>query len=182
MWSRFTFLALLSRASASVSVCKGDTRSPYTCDQDPTHRVCATLMDDSTSPASKVLWGTQDFWQLTNQVAFDWSEDITAEPNPGTGWCICMWATEELIEKVGCDSINLTCEGTDVCYVLQSYTDAGMTGTKDLTTAHDCIKSKCPDEAAACSGGGAAMLAQLNATAQPAAAPKKASASHSMQA
>ena len=64
---------------------------------------------------------------------------------------VCMWATEELIEQVGCDNINLTCEGTDVCYVLQSYSDAGMTGNKDLSSAHDCITSKCPTQAAACS-------------------------------
>ena len=178
--------ALSLAGAAAVGTCPGDTRSPYTCDQDSTHRVCATLMESCSGGGTKKQWGSQDFWALTNQEAFDWSSDICAAPNPGDSWCICMWATEELIEQVGCDSINLTCEGTDVCYVLQSYTDAGMTGNKDLSGAHDCITSKCPTEAAACSGKskpkGAALLAQVNATAQPAAASKKATATHSMQA
>ena len=172
---------LLAAGASAVDTCSGDTRSPYTCDQDSTHRVCATLME-SCSPSTKMQWGSQDFWALTDQAAFDWSADICAEPNPGDSWCICMWATEELIERVGCDSINLTCEGTDVCYVLKSYTDAGMTGTKDLTVAHDCITSKCPAEAAACSDKGATSLAQVKAEVQTAAARNKAAASHSMQA
>ena len=135
----FRMLSLLS-AVPSIQTCPGDTRSPYTCNQDETHRVCAQLMDTTTSPPSKVMWGTQDFWALTNQEAFDWSEDIVAEPNPGDSWCICMWATEELIEQVGCSNIHIRCESTAVNYILDAYSDTGMTGEKNLAEAHEVRK------------------------------------------
>merc|ERR1711934_1351196 len=100
--------------------CPGDTRSPGTCDQDTTHRVCAKIV------------GT-NFWGDTNQPS--WTNDIGSD---GT-WCICMWATAEFIEAEGCDNVTINCAATDVQYVLGKYTDAGT----NLTVAHTCLTSKC---------------------------------------
>ena len=136
------FLFLLSGCGA-LDACAGEgpRYGDYKCNHDRTHRVCAKLKSNS---GSKVLWGGQDFWHLTHQP--DWSSQVGADPsNPGGGWCICMWATASLIEKVGCENVHLHCDATDVDYVLSSYHDGGQ----PLHAAHQCIKEKCADEVAA---------------------------------
>ena len=40
-------------------------------------------------------------------------------------FAIGMWATAELIEKVGCDNVPIDCDATDVSYVKGKYTDEG---------------------------------------------------------
>ena len=58
---------------------------------------------------------------------------------------IGMWATAELIEKVGCDNVLIECAATDVDFVLGKYTDEGTHGrTVNLDVAHTCLQSKCP--------------------------------------
>ena len=109
--------------------------------------MCAQLVNGTSG--APLQWGTGDFWEITGQKAFQWSDQITSGANAGDSWCICMWATEDLIEDVGCDHVHINCTATDVCYVLASYTDGGT----DLTTAKDCIEEKCPKEANECSSG-----------------------------
>ena len=46
-----------------------------------------------------------------------------------------MWATEKLIDKVGCDNVHIRCEATDVPYVLSKYGDG--------TTEAACLKQHC---------------------------------------
>ena len=60
-------------------------------------------------------------------------------PTPRSSWCICMWATAELIEKVGCHNVHLRCESTDIEYVLSQYNDQGQ----KLDAAHSCLREKC---------------------------------------
>ena len=82
-------------------------RGDRKCNHDRTHRVCAKLVDNTNGQCKRLKWGTKDFWEITDQVKWEWSklicsdEDRYGEPKPsGEHWCICMWATERLINKV----------------------------------------------------------------------------------
>ena len=67
-------------------------------------------MDNTNGQCEPLNWGTQNFWQITNQTKWDWHDLICSnETRPelgsirkpsGEDWCICMWATEGLINKV----------------------------------------------------------------------------------
>lgn len=86
-------------------------------------------------------------WVLHSKLAAEtWSahvaDRIVSGPNPGDSWCICMWATASLIEKVGCKNVHLRCDATDVDYVLSSYHDGGQS----LHAAHECLKEKCGEK------------------------------------
>jgi len=132
-----SLLALQLQQVISLDVCKGEgpRYGDFKCNHDATHRVCANLKDYS---GHKVNWGTDNFWQITNQP--DWSSQVGADSaNPGGGWCICMWATASLIDKVGCDNVHLSCDSTDVSYVLEHYVDGGV----NLAPAKACLIQKC---------------------------------------
>merc|ERR1712100_148586 len=127
---------LLALASA-INICPGEgpRYGDYKCNHDSTHRVCARLKDNS---GNKISWGGGDFWQITQQP--DWSSSVGSDSNnPGGDWCISMWATASLIEKVGCSNVHIDCGATDVSYVLPQYTDGGH----NLDAAKSCITSKC---------------------------------------
>eukprot|EP00927_Polykrikos_kofoidii_P019752 TRINITY_DN1925_c0_g1_i1.p2 TRINITY_DN1925_c0_g1~~TRINITY_DN1925_c0_g1_i1.p2 ORF type:complete len:168 (+),score=25.36 TRINITY_DN1925_c0_g1_i1:72-575(+) len=127
--------------SAGIDPCPGEgpRYGDFKCNHDETHRVCAQLLDSETKNA--LSWGDGDFWQITKQEEFRWEDQIKESPNPGDSWCICMWATANLIEKVGCENVHLRCESTDVATVMKQYNDAGT----DLAPAHACLKKKCGD-------------------------------------
>merc|ERR1719230_1341692 len=110
-------------SAGDVAVCpgEGDRYGDHKCNHDPTHRVCAQLLDGSGQPLS---WGKGDFWEITGQKPFQWDDEIRA--NGGDSWCICMWATARLIDSAGCDAVHLNCAATDVAYVLDSYNDGGV--------------------------------------------------------
>ena len=134
--------------ASAVEPCPGEDRMDRKCNHDDTHRVCAKLLDSSGSPLN---WGASgDFWKITGQKDFQWDDEIRAAH--GDSWCICMWATAELISQVGCDAVHLRCEATDVKYILGQYTDAGV----DLAVAKSCLEKKCPG-AAHQRGGGARL-------------------------
>lgn len=97
---------------------------------------CRLVDLDTKTP---LKWGSEDFWEITGQKAFQWDNRIINPPNPGDSWCICMWATASLIERVGCDNVHLRCDSTDVDFVLNSYHDGGVR----LDAAHACLKRKC---------------------------------------
>ena len=134
-----------SAVPSTVEVCPGEgpRYGDFKCNHDGTHRVCAQLIDNTSHAPLK--WGTGDFWDLTGQKAFQWSDRIVAPPNPGDSWCICMWATASLIKQAGCDNVHLRCDSTDVAYVLGQYHDGGV----ELSAAHDCLEKKCPAQVAA---------------------------------
>eukprot|EP00928_Gymnodinium_smaydae_P037816 TRINITY_DN26204_c0_g1_i1.p1 TRINITY_DN26204_c0_g1~~TRINITY_DN26204_c0_g1_i1.p1 ORF type:complete len:231 (-),score=36.78 TRINITY_DN26204_c0_g1_i1:229-846(-) len=151
------FLALLAQINlvVSIEVCPGEGAryGDHKCNHDPTHRVCARLLDNYGQPLS---WGQGNFWQITGQEAFQWDDQIRA--NHGDSWCICMWATATLIDRVGCDNVHLSCDASDIAYVEQQYTDGGV----DLQPAKECLQKKC--------GAGAKQLngvQQLNDAALP---------------
>merc|ERR1719384_2642580 len=127
----------VSSVVGDLSVCpgEGDRYGDHKCNHDPTHRVCATLLDSSGQPLS---WGKGNFWEITHQTAWQWDADIRA--NHGDSWCICMWATASLIEAAGCENVHIHCDSTDVSYVLAQYQDGGT----DLSPAHACLQEKCP--------------------------------------
>jgi hypothetical protein len=181
-------LSLLNLAAGNIAPCPGYTQSSdYKCDHDSTHRVCAQLVKNSHDD-TPLEWGSKSFWEITDQKAFEWNDDIVGQPNPGecvyclpiprascpargqpcsvvraalepivvrysllnslararlptprSSWCICMWATAELIEKVGCHNVHLRCESTDIEYVLSQYNDQGQ----KLDAAHSCLREKC---------------------------------------
>ena len=114
---------------------EGARYGDHKCNHDKTHRVCAQLLDAQTK--KPLSWGDDghDFWQITKQSS--WADKI--KENGGDSWCICMWATADLIKKAGCDNVHLRCDSTDVQYVLNSYMDSG----RDLSEAKECLKKKC---------------------------------------
>ena len=116
--SRMAVLMAMFSLASGIEVCPGEGAryGDFKCNHDGTHRVCAQLVDNVTHAPLK--WGTGDFWDLTGQKAFQWSDKIVAAPNPGDSWCICMWATASLIKQAGCDNVHLRCDSTDVAYVL----------------------------------------------------------------
>lgn len=128
----------ISKSDVAPCPGEGDRYGDHKCSHDPTHRVCAQLLDKGGKTLS---WGKGDFWKITHQPS--WAADIRAQK--GDSWCICMWAAAQLINATGCENVHLRCEATDVDYVLGKYTDGGQ----DLEPAHECLKKKCPGKAAA---------------------------------
>lgn len=140
--------------SGEVKPCHGDDRGDFRCNWDYTHRVCAKLVENSRGECKKLKWGAEDFWTITRQQRFEWSKLICStkkrrggsKPPFGSNWCICMWATERLIKKVGCDNVHLDCAATDVNWVLNRYNDRDFLGKdyEGLEKAKCCLIKKCP--------------------------------------
>jgi len=134
--------------------CPGDDRGDRKCNHDPTHRVCARLVDNTNGQCKRLNWGTENFWQITHQEEWDWHElicsnetrpELGSKPKPsGEHWCICMWATEGLINEVGCENVHFQCDATDVNYILGKYLDRDVSGkTVEITNAKCCMLQKC---------------------------------------
>merc|ERR1719189_365817 len=75
------------------------------------------------------------------------SRPHTNTPKPsGEHWCICMWATESLINQVQCENVHFQCSATDVNYILGKYHDTDVHGEKvEITNAKCCMLNKCRD-------------------------------------
>jgi len=125
-----------------ISVCPGEgpRYGDYKCIHDRTHRVCAKLVDDSNT-CNELSWNENgaSFWDITGQQQWNWKDRICGTPNPGDSWCICMWATANLIKEVGCDNVHINCSATDVNHVMNSYKDGGW----NLQEAKSCLQRKC---------------------------------------
>ena len=80
---------------------EGPRYGDYKCIHDRTHRVCAKLVDNSDS-CNELAWNSngRSFWDITGQQRWNWKDRICNRPNPGDSWCICMWATANLIREV----------------------------------------------------------------------------------
>ena len=80
----------------------GPRYGDYKCIHDRTHRVCAKLVDNSNGRCDALSWNSngQSFWQITGQERWNWKDRICNAPNPGDSWCICLWATANLIDAV----------------------------------------------------------------------------------
>ncbi|CAD7964161.1 unnamed protein product [Amoebophrya sp. A25] len=137
--------------AGDVAVCQGEgpRYGDFKCNHDGTHRVCATLVKNNTATVEAstrntacepLAWDNgRNFWEITGQARWQWNDKICSAPNPGTNWCICMWAFARLIDEVGCDNTHIDCAGTDVDFVLAQYRD----GSVKLGTAHTCLREKC---------------------------------------
>ena len=79
----------------------GPRYGDYKCIHDRTHRVCAKLVDNSQT-CNELSWNENgaSFWDITGQQQWNWKDRICGTPNPGDSWCICMWATANLIKEV----------------------------------------------------------------------------------
>jgi len=145
-------LALSMKEDEHIVACPGDDRpgvdGKYTCNQDGTHRVCAKLVDKSGGTCTEHMWGTKDFWQVTGQTGgkAEWMDRICddSRENKGEHWCICMWATADLINDLGCDAVTINCAATSIEYIMSKdkYKDAG----RELTKEKECLEQKCKDE------------------------------------
>ena len=51
-------------------------------------------------------------------------------------WCVCEWAFERAVERVGCDAFNIECHATNM-RALEHYKMSGM------TDAANCIRRQC---------------------------------------
>ena len=58
-------VATFAFAQQGVAPCPGEgpRYGDYKCNHDGTHRVCAKLVDESTS--QPLQWGAKDFWAIT---------------------------------------------------------------------------------------------------------------------
>jgi len=104
--SFFTILGLMLCIDCEenkIGICPGEgpRYGDFKCTHDKTHRVCAKLVDNLTS-CQELSWNESggSFWEITGQQKWNWKDKICNEPNPGDSWCICMWATANLIKKV----------------------------------------------------------------------------------
>jgi len=135
-------LTVNSHRNPLVSTCPGEgpRYGDYKCIHDRTHRVCAQLVDDASS-CNELSWNEdgRSFWDITRQQRWNWKERVCNAPNPGDSWCICMWATANLIRVVGCDNVHINCAATDVNYVMGSFNDGGW----NLREAKACLERKC---------------------------------------
>jgi len=131
----------------ALKPCPGENRgSPdgvygdHMCHHSRTHRVCAKLVDASNDQCTALSWNKdgKTFWEITEQSS--WKDRLCGGRNPGDSWCICMWATADLIEEVGCDNVHINCEATDIPYVLRSKKDGGW----NLRKTRNCLRKKCP--------------------------------------
>jgi len=132
-----------SRQSA-LAPCPGEgpRYGDFKCDHDRTHRVCAKLVEnrDTCEELSFPSEGRElSFWEITGQQRWNWKDKICGGPNPGTNWCICMWATANLVAEVGCTAVELDCAATDVEFILASDSDGGWR----LGGLQECLRDKC---------------------------------------
>merc|ERR1719487_121558 len=128
-------LAAMLQARPDLEACpgEGDRYGDHKCSHDVTHRVCAKLLNETGQPLD---WGKgQDFWEITKQGK--WDDEIRR--NKGDSWCICMWATADLIKTAGCENVHIRCKATDLLFVMQSYMDRGV----ELSEAKACLWQKC---------------------------------------
>jgi len=144
----FISLAVLCAESfqnSPIAPCPGEgpRYGDFKCSHDRTHRVCAKLVDNSTS-CKELSWNQEgsSFWDITGQQGWNWKDNVCGEPNPGDSWCICMWATASLIKAVGCENVHINCAATDVNFVMNSYQDGGW----NLQEAKECLLRKCGGE------------------------------------
>jgi hypothetical protein len=97
---------------------------------------------------NKILYGFEqigddfkelDYWSITgkNSLKFEWWSELTK--NGGDSRCVGVDSTSMLIEKVGCDRVNIRCDATDRAFVFM--TEQPRTpGLKSLAPAKECIE------------------------------------------
>jgi len=108
---------------------------------------CTDLDDDAGSHHICVqMWPSKvNFCNQTGQP--DWCEEEmpchedASKTCPIKNWCVCQWAFEAYVQKVGCDAVvDLQCEAVNKV-ALDAY-EEDKEAHKD---ALECLRKKCPD-------------------------------------
>ena len=108
---------------------------------------CTDLDDDAGSHHICIqMWPSKvNFCNQTGQP--DWCEDEmpchedASKTCPIKNWCVCQWAFEAYVQKVGCDAVvDLQCEAVNKV-ALDAY-EEDKDAHKD---ALECLRKKCPD-------------------------------------
>jgi len=129
--------AVATNGPPGLAVCPGEFRGEQKCGFKDANgysfTICQKLLDQGQP---RTLLNGQDWWSLTNQenLRDDWVAKV--EPN-GDSWCTCACCTAEVINKVGCDGLEINCEATDVNFVFTS-------PDPDLGPMQDCLRKQCP--------------------------------------
>jgi len=119
----------------ALARCPGENRS-----QDGTCRidggyVCVKMLNEDGQPL--ILGDShKDWWEITGQAAIKWDQQI--RDNKGDSWCTCALCTSEVIEQIGCDSMPIQCDATNVGDVF----GVSLPGYRAL---EECLMKKCPD-------------------------------------
>jgi hypothetical protein len=137
------FMGAATQKKQDIAPCPGEgpRYGDFKCNHDQTHRVCLKVVDSTNGQCKRREFKDgKDFWDLTGQKAFEWSQQVCHGQNPGDSWCVCKWAFARMVKQVGCENLDIHCTATDVADVLQSYTD----GAEQLGgVPHECMKKKC---------------------------------------
>jgi len=134
-----------------LAVCPGSNRA--TCNENDIHRVCVQLLQgtgpivwglDTSTPEGKLL----DYWTITGKESFrsEWWKQMS--DRNGDSRCIGMDSTSMLIDKVGCDKVNIRCDATDLAFV-ELTVQPRTPGMTTLEPIKQCIKQKCAKPALA---------------------------------
>eukprot|EP00747_Dinoflagellata_sp_TGD_P097131 gnl/TRDRNA2_/TRDRNA2_167032_c0_seq1.p1 gnl/TRDRNA2_/TRDRNA2_167032_c0~~gnl/TRDRNA2_/TRDRNA2_167032_c0_seq1.p1 ORF type:complete len:285 (+),score=23.95 gnl/TRDRNA2_/TRDRNA2_167032_c0_seq1:26-880(+) len=121
-----------------LDVCPGAGRPPLGepfCNIGDTLRVCTQLLDGERNP---LTWGDDgNFWDITNQRRFLTSEVQKMRLGEGDSRCVSMWKVAVLVEKVGCENVNIRCGATDIDYVMEKPVPAAF---------KNCLTQKCESD------------------------------------
>mmetsp|Transcript_33247 Transcript_33247/g.103190 ORF Transcript_33247/g.103190 Transcript_33247/m.103190 type:complete len:220 (-) Transcript_33247:70-729(-) len=131
-------LACAIAGARALSPCPGETRGSHLCnfnDKDGFEfRVCQRVVGPGGAPLA--VAGGKSWWVLSDQVDREGTMTKRVRAANGSSWCTCALCTSEVIAKVGCGSIPIQCNATDVAWVLSS-TDV------KLKALQGCLSSQC---------------------------------------
>lgn len=99
-------------------------------------RICVQLLDGKGEP---LTWeGKGNVWEITNVGR---NLDVIGKLRTvgGDSWCLDNGLTDELIQNVGCENLNIRCKATDLGYVLSGRGKAG----KPPPALKECLLEKC---------------------------------------
>jgi hypothetical protein len=148
------FISSDKPAARALEVCPGADAN-YRCNHHASSSVttlCVVLLDTKGEP---LHWHDKgNFWDITNQKAWMWDDDIRR--NGGDSSCIDMWSTAKLVQNVGCENVQIRCDSTDLRYVtarMKIWRDGTQRVAAMMEAAHEpaaqaaevlqCLKKKC---------------------------------------
>mmetsp|Transcript_8827 Transcript_8827/g.18250 ORF Transcript_8827/g.18250 Transcript_8827/m.18250 type:complete len:210 (-) Transcript_8827:104-733(-) len=134
----FALTLLCSTAGiGALSPCPGESRGSVCNFNDADgyeYRVCQQVVGPAGEPLA--IYEGQSWWGLSGQADRAASMTSKIQASGGNSWCTCALCTSEVIAKVGCDSVPISCEATDLEWV-RATTDGRYEALKG------CLASKC---------------------------------------
>eukprot|EP00746_Dinoflagellata_sp_MGD_P144531 gnl/MRDRNA2_/MRDRNA2_77247_c0_seq1.p1 gnl/MRDRNA2_/MRDRNA2_77247_c0~~gnl/MRDRNA2_/MRDRNA2_77247_c0_seq1.p1 ORF type:complete len:365 (+),score=74.13 gnl/MRDRNA2_/MRDRNA2_77247_c0_seq1:74-1168(+) len=136
---------------APYDVCPGEVgtqkeRFDGRCIMEGAYRLCVQLLDEDRKP---LTFGSDgDFWEVNRiQAGLRWDKQIS--DCGGHFSCVTPWATGELIDRVGCDSVNIRCEASDVKLDKPPTHSTLLKGWNQkldsIDAVRECLRVRCPD-------------------------------------